>query len=356
MDLKSKRALLIILDSVGCGAAPDAANYGDEGANTLGHILARHPDLSIPHLRPENWSAVLSPQSAGKDTTTGHWELMGVVLDEPFSTFRKFPVELVEEIERLTQVRFIGNYAASGMDVLNQLGKQHIETGFPILYTSADSVFQIAAHEEIFGLERLYEICKTARIVADKWKIGRVIARPFIGENGNWTRTSNRKDYSYMPPETALNRLQNAGISTVGIGKISDIFADSGIDESHPTKSNTDGMQTIEKLWQQELDQPRFYFANLVDFDTLYGHRRDVEGYGRALEQFDAWFGEFLKLVSKLDLVLVTADHGNDPTFRGNDHTRENVPLIVSGNGEIKRFENQSFGLVARLIERYFSD
>jgi len=191
-------------------------------------------------------------------------------------------------------------------------------------------------------------------VVADEWKIGRVIARPFVGENGDWKRTSNRKDYSYQPPETALNRLLKAGVSTVAIGKISDIFAGSGIEESYPTKSNEDGMKTIQKLWQEESNLGRFYFANLVDFDTLYGHRRDVLGYGKALEVFDEWFGEFLKLVPKEDLVLVTADHGNDPTFRGTDHTRENVPLIAIYDGVTERFESQSFGVVARLIEEYF--
>jgi phosphopentomutase len=356
MAVKSKRALLIVLDSVGCGAALDAANYGDEGADTWGHILLSYPDLNIPHLHPTNWSAVLSPQSAGKDTTTGHWELMGVVLAEPFATFERFPAPLVKEIEERSGVGFIGNYAASGMDVLNKWGQQHIETGCPILYTSADSVLQIAAHEVSFGLEKLYKVCKIARSIVDDWKIGRVIARPFVGEKGNWTRTANRKDYSYYPPSTALNRLQNTGISTVGIGKISDIFAGSGIDESHPTKSNADGMASIEKLWGQPSEKPRFYFANLVDFDTLYGHRRDVAGYGKALEEFDAWLGKFLKQVEPSDLVLITADHGNDPTFKGNDHTRENVPLIAINNGEIKRLENQSFGLVSQLIEEFFSD
>lgn len=334
------RALVLVLDSVGCGAAPDAARYGDAGANTLGHILAARPALKIPHLT--DWgigkilgirenvgqiAAILSPQAAGKDTTSGHWELMGAAIKEPFATFDPIPSQLREQLENATGETFIGGYAASGTAVLAELGAQHLASGKPILYTSADSVLQIAAHEEKFGLGRLYTICQRARPVADSWRIGRVIARPFVGLNGDWQRTPNRRDYSLMPPRTVLNALQDAGISTLGIGKISDIFAGSGIGESIATKSNAAGMEAIARAWQTHQG---LIFANLVDFDSLYGHRRDVAGYADALEQFDLWLGKFKSQIQPDDLVILTADHGNDPTMPGSDHTRENVPLLMA--------------------------
>jgi phosphopentomutase len=338
------RALLLILDSVGCGAANDATSYGDSGADTLGHILQAIPMLQIPTLRRLGWGQILGldepneayfarmrPAAVGKDTTSGHWEIAGAILNEPFQVFERFPNDLVEEIETRAGVRFIGNLSASGTEVLDLLGEQSVASGRPILYTSADSVLQIAAHETHFGLEKLLEVCEWARIVADKWRIGRVIARPFGGEIGNWHRTANRRDFSFVPPRTVLNELQDAEIETVGIGKISDIFAGSGLSQSFPTKSNAAGMETIEREWKT--GREGLFFANLVDFDTLYGHRRDVLGYAKALEEFDGWLSSFLPQIESEDLVLITADHGNDPTFAGTDHTRENVPLLMIHQG-----------------------
>ncbi|MGC1481480.1 MAG: phosphopentomutase, partial [Chthoniobacterales bacterium] len=266
-----KRALLLVLDSVGCGHAPDARDYGDEGANTLGHILERRPDLALPNLRtlgldavlrlaageqggdwPERTLAgVMSEASSGKDTTTGHWELAGVQLGEAFATFERFPAELVAGIEAEAGVRFIGNVAASGTEILERLGAEHVETGRPILYTSADSVLQIAAHEGVVPVGDLYRICEVARRHADGWRIGRVIARPFVGETGNFKRTANRHDFSLVPPRTILNELEEAGVPVIGVGKISDIFAGSGVRESHSTKSNADGMATIDRVWDE---------------------------------------------------------------------------------------------------------
>lgn len=343
----TRRALLLVLDSVGCGHAPDAAAYGDEGANTLGHILEQRPQTKLPTLKSlglyqalalargeepcspplRGGVGVLTERSAGKDTTTGHWELAGVVIKEPFATFERFPDELVQAIEYESGVKFLGNFAASGTAILDELGAEHVATGRPVLYTSADSVLQIAAHEAVIPLERLYEICRVARRHCDAWRIGRVIARPFVGEPGNFTRTANRHDFSMLPPRTVLNALTDAGVSVIGIGKISDIFAASGISESHPTKSNADGMATIDRLWAEHCEG--LLFANLVDFDSLFGHRRDVEGYAEALEAFDAWLAEFLPRIEPGDLVLITADHGNDPTWRGTDHTRERVPVFA---------------------------
>lgn len=343
------KALCIVLDSVGCGNAPDAAQYGDAGSDTLGHLFAGIPDLRLPNLAslglyqllgldlpadvfPNASSAKLTERSAGKDTTTGHWELMGCSLDEPFATFESFPPDLVAAIESAGDVEFIGNVAASGTEILERLGEEHLCTGKPILYTSADSVLQIAAHEQTFGLERLWDLCKTARRILDgkNIRIGRVIARPFLGDSAaTFQRTGNRHDYSLMPGQTVLNRLQAEGIETIGVGKISDIFADSGISESHPTKSNAEGMKTIEKLWSENRPHPHFIFANLVDFDSLYGHRRNPRGYADCLMEFDKWLGGFLPEISPSDFLLITADHGNDPYHPGTDHTREQVPVLA---------------------------
>ncbi|MGH8046413.1 MAG: phosphopentomutase [Chthoniobacterales bacterium] len=364
------RSLLLVLDSVGCGHAPDAAAYGDEGANTLGHILEQRPQTKLSTLKSlglyqalslargeepcspplQGAAGVLTERSSGKDTTTGHWELAGAVTEEAFATFEKFPDELVRAIETDAKTEFIGNYAASGTAVLEQLGAQHVATGKPILYTSADSVLQIAAHENIVPLERLYEICKIARRHCDSWRIGRVIARPFAG-GPEFQRTANRHDYSMVPPRTVLNALSDAGVSVIGIGKISDIFAASGITESFPTKSNADGMATISRLWAERRDG--LLFANLVDFDMLHGHRRDVEGYAVALEQFDEWLAEFLPKIAPGDLVMITADHGNDPTFRGSDHTRERVPILLpnaSGSPGIR----ETYADVAATLAAHF--
>jgi phosphopentomutase len=292
-------------------------------------------------------------RSAGKDTTTGHWEIGGVILDQPFATFERFPDELVHAVESETAVRFIGNCARSGTKILEELGTEHIHTGNPILYTSADSVLQIATHEEVVPLERLYDICRVARRHADHFRIGRVIARPFLGVAGNFRRTTHRHDFSMQPPRTILDAIREHGLAVVGIGKISDIFAGQGITESFPTGSNVEGMAQIDKLWSENRDG--LLFANLVDFDMLYGHRRDVAGYADALKKFDNWLGNFLPKISLDDLVIITADHGNDPTFRGTDHTREEVPLLVVYNGDSGSLGIRStFADVAAALSDYF--
>lgn len=365
------RALLIVLDSVGVGDAPDAESYGDFGANTLGHIFEQKPQLALPNLcslglpqilpLARNGHAVqplasygrMQERSAGKDTTTGHWELAGAVLEKPFATFARFPADLVEAIERDAGVQFIGNYASSGTKVLEELGREHVQTGKPILYTSADSVLQIAAHEEVVPIERLYAICEAARRHADGAQIGRVIARPFIGGPGAFKRTSRRHDYSMKPPRTVLDAVSETGFPVIGVGKISDIFAGHGVTESLPTASNAEGMSRIDELWGDRRDA--LVFANLVDFDMLFGHRRDVAGYAQALEEFDAWLGSFLPRIAPDDLVIITADHGNDPTFRGTDHTREQVPLFVLDGGEAGDLgTRQTFADVAATLADYF--
>jgi len=367
-----KRALCIVLDSVACGSAPDAADFGDAGADTLGHLYEEIPGLSLPTLEslglgdilalpgmvekyPGSSWARLTEKSSGKDTTSGHWELMGCALDAPFATFEQFPAELVAELEARGGVKFIGNFAASGTEILIQLGEEHLRTGKPILYTSADSVLQIAAHEERFGLERLWQLCQTARALLDERgiRIGRVIARPFLGDlPENFKRTGNRHDYSMLPGETTLDRLQAAGVSTIGVGKISDIFAAAGISESYPTKSNAEGMAAIARLWAEKREEPHFIFANLVDFDSLYGHRRDPEGYAECLREFDAWLASFLRNVLPGDLLIITADHGNDPYHPGTDHTREQVPVLALG----KTVRDGDFSELARWVEEFFAE
>ena len=364
-----KRVLCIVLDSVGCGHAPDAAAYGDAGADTLGHLFAKVPGFALPNLarlglyeilglpgetkiHPDASWARLTEKSAGKDTTTGHWELMGCGLDEAFATFESFPADLVTQLEKRGGVEFIGNIASSGTGILQRLGEEHLRTGKPILYTSADSVLQIAAHEEAFGLERLWGLCQTARVLLDErgLRVGRVIARPFLGDSAeNFTRTGNRHDYSLTPGETVLNRLQAAGVTTIGVGKISDIFAGSGISESHPTKSNADGMAVIGRLWQEQREEPHFIFANLVDFDSLYGHRRDPAGYAACLREFDRWLGGFIGRILPGDLVILTADHGNDPYHPGSDHTREQVPVLTLGMDRM--LKDGTFSDLARWVE-----
>ena len=363
------RALLLVLDSVGVGDAPDAEQYGDAGANTLGHIFEQTPDLALPNLcslglgeilpiagqgpSPRAGYGRMQERSAGKDTTTGHWEIAGAVLDEPFAVFERFPGELVRAIERDAGVEFIGNYACSGTTVLEQLGDEHVCTGKPILYTSADSVLQIAAHEEVIPIERLYTICKAARKHADAARIGRVIARPFNGASGSFKRTARRHDYSMKPPRTVLNAISESGPAVIGVGKIKDIFADSGITESLPTASNAEGMERITELWRLKRDG--LIFANLVDFDMHFGHRRDVRGYAQSLREFDAWLGDFLPRITPDDLVIITADHGNDPTFRGTDHTREQVPLFVLDGSEARDLGTRAtFADVAATLADYF--
>ena len=379
------RALLLVLDSVGIGHAPDAADYGDAGANTLGHILEQMPELRLPALDSLGLGEILSfgratlrgademshqrldrvspyqasfgkmqERSAGKDTTTGHWELAGVILDEPFAVYERFPDDLVHAIERDARVQFIGNYARSGTTILEELGGEHVRTGKPILYTSADSVLQIAAHEEVIRIDRLYDICKVARQHADRYRIGRVIARPFAGPEGSFARTSRRHDFSMEPPRTILNAIREENFPVIGVGKISDIFAGQAITESFPTNDNADGTKRIEEIWRTL--ETGLVFANLVDFDMLHGHRRDVAGYAGALEEFDRWLGTFIPKVLPADLVIITADHGNDPTHRGTDHTREQAPLFVIHNDAARDLgTRETFADVAATLSDAFA-
>lgn len=366
------RALLLVLDSVGCGHAPDAATYGDEGADTLGHLFEAFPETELPtffalglwkilsgdvfHRRSQNTVASygrMREQSKGKDTTTGHWELAGVILAEAFQTFTKFPTGLVEAIEREAEVEFIGNYPQSGTIILEELGKEHLRTGRPILYTSADSVMQIAAHESVLSPSALVEICRIARRHANAHRIGRIIARPFAGEPGSFRRTAGRHDYSLVPPRTVLNAIAETGLPVQGVGKISDIFAGSGVTQSIPTASNAEGMAAIDQLWAQHGDG--LIFANLVDFDMHFGHRRDPAGYMQALVETDAWLDRFLHEIEPDDLVIITADHGNDPTWPGTDHTREEVPLMVLHGGlNIPLGTRRTFADVAATLSHYF--
>ncbi len=295
----------------------------------------------------------MQERSAGKDTTTGHWEFAGLITKEPFAVFEKFPDALVRAIEEKAGVQFIGNYARSGTTVLEELGPEHLKTARPILYTSADSVLQIAAHERIVPIARLYQICEIARRESDAYRIGRVIARPFEGDAGNFRRTSRRHDYSIRPGRTVLNAIKEAGIAVRAVGKISDIFAGEGISESHPTESNGAGMEKIDSLWSKHDDG--LTFANLVDFDMVYGHRRDVAGYARSLNEFDDWLGHFYSKIQDSDLVIITADHGNDPTFTGSDHTREQVPLFVLHTKESRNLGTRStFADVAASLAEFF--
>ncbi|MEI9894704.1 MAG: phosphopentomutase [Chthoniobacter sp.] len=366
------RALLLVLDSVGCGSAPDAAAYGDAGADTLGHIFAAQPGLALPAFfslglwkilttdvfDPRSRGTIASfgrmrERSPGKDTTTGHWEIAGAILDQPFATFREFPAEFVAAIERDAKVKFLGNCTRSGTVIIEELGAEHLRTGQPILYTSADSVLQIAAHEGIVPRRRLYEICRVARRHADALRIGRIIARPFIGEAGQFQRTSGRLDFSMVPPHTVLNAIAETGMRVEGVGKINDIFAGSGITHSTPTASNAEGMAAIDGLWADGNDG--LIFANLVDFDMLHGHRRDAIGYAQALRACDEWLASFLPRCEEEDLVIITADHGNDPAWRGTDHTREEVPLMVLHAGlSLALGTRQTFADVAATLAEFF--
>jgi phosphopentomutase len=343
------RVIVIVLDSAGIGELPDAALYQDQGSNTLGNIAARVP-LRVPHLAglglaqlvdlnltvpatpPAAAFGRMAERSAGKDSVTGHWELMGIVLDRPFPTFPGgFPRELIEEFEARIGRPSIGNVVASGTAIIDELGPLHMETGHPIVYTSADSVFQIAAHEGIVPVAQLYKWCHAAyELAVTGLGLGRVIARPFIGLPGSFQRTANRHDYA-MPPtgESLLDRLVDAGHHVSAVGKISDLFAGRGVSESHPTKSDAEGVDIVEALM---VTQARgLIFANLVDFDTVYGHRNDVAGYAANLEQFDARMPGLLDRLRDDDLLVITADHGNDPTTPSTDHSREHVPVLVCG-------------------------
>ena len=348
---KYKRIFTVVLDSVGIGAAGDAEAFGDAGADTLGHISRQVPGMKIPHLQSlgianvhrlphvraaENtlgYYARLREASNGKDTMTGHWEMMGLHITTPFKTFTEtgFPKELIDELSRRTGRVIIGNKSASGTAILDELGEEEIATGHMIVYTSADSVLQICGNEETFGLDELYRCCEIARelTMRDEWKVGRVIARPYVGrKKGEFRRTSNRHDYALKPyGATVLNALKDAGYDVISVGKIADIFDGEGITESNKSKSSVHGMeQTIELAGR---DFTGLCFVNLVDFDAQWGHRRNVQGYAEELERFDVRLGQLLPLLRDDDLLILTADHGNDPTYKGTDHTREDVPFLA---------------------------
>jgi phosphopentomutase len=345
-----ERITLIVLDSLGMGEMPDAAAWGDAGADTLGHICesreVRLPNLQgwglgnvrslsgvAPVARPRGSFGRCALRSNGKDTTTGHWEMAGIILEKAFPTYPEgFPPEIIERF--ITEARvpgILGNHPASGTEIIKELGEEHVRTGKPIVYTSADSVFQIAAHEEVIDVPRLYEICETARnILRGEHEVGRVIARPFVGEPGAFKRTENRHDYAVPPPrDMLLPTLSGAGLDVVAVGKISSIYDASGVTRELPGKNNDQSIdETIRALGEESRG---LVFSNLVDFDMLYGHRRDVEGYARALEHFDTRLPEIEGAMSDSDVLIITADHGNDPTYRGTDHTREYAPLLVYG-------------------------
>lgn len=377
--MKYQRIFTIVIDSMGIGAMPNAAEYGDEGCDTLGHIDLNMPEFKIPHMaelgitrlhplthvkekgEPKGYCGRLFEASVGKDTMTGHWEMMGLYITQPFQTFTDtgFPQELLDELSRRTGHKIIGNKAASGTEILKELGEQSVRTGDMIVYTSADSVLQICGNEETFGLEELYRCCEIARelTMKDEWKVGRVIARPFVGRTKDeFKRTSNRHDYALKPyGRTVLNAMKDAGLDVISVGKIRDIFDGEGITQAYKSKSSVHGMeQTIDLL------QENFHglcFTNLVDFDALWGHRRDPIGYGKELESFDEKLGIFLAGMREDDLLLVTADHGNDPTFKGTDHTKEMVPLLayspsMKGRGLLE--DQKSFAVIGATIADNF--
>ncbi len=350
-----KRVIIIVLDSVGVGELPDASAYGDTGSNTLGNIAAKSKGFSLPNMErlglgcirgisgiravdgPIGCFGKMAERSAGKDTTTGHWELAGITLDRPFPLYPDgFPEDVMQRFENAIGTKTLGNYPASGTEIIKELGQQHVMTGYPIVYTSADSVFQIAAHEEVIPVERLYEICRTAReILTGEHAVGRVIARPFIGAEGNFTRTANRRDFSLKPPaKTMLDFIKDAGLKVKAVGKIEDIFAGQGITEAVHIHGNMDGVDKTLEFMNESFDG--LIFTNLVDFDMLYGHRNDIEGYAHALMEFDSRVPEILSAMNDNDILFITADHGCDPSTDSTDHSREYVPLLVYG----KRIKN----------------
>lgn len=344
-----KRIHLLVMDSVGIGEAPDAVKFNDKGADTFGHIAEKMNGLHMPNMgklglsnireikgiekaaEPLAYYTKMQEASNGKDTMTGHWEIMGLNIETPFRVFPDgFPDELIKELEEKSGRKIIGNKPASGTAILDELGKEHMETGALIVYTSADSVLQIAAHEEIVPLEELYKICEIARELTldEKYMVGRIIARPFVGEPGSFTRTPNRHDYALKPFEpTVMNELKDNHFDVIAIGKISDIYDGEGVTEAIRTKSNMDGMDKFIETFNK--DFTGLSFINLVDFDALFGHRRDPIGYGKALEEYDARLPEVFEKMTNDDLLIITADHGNDPIHHGTDHTREYVPLLV---------------------------
>ena len=376
---KYNRIFVVVIDSLGIGEMPDSGKFGDVGVNTLGHIAEKMEDFYIPNLqrlglanlcdldglapveRPKGYYMVMKETSNGKDTMTGHWEMMGIHTTKPFQTFTDtgFPPELIEELERRTGHKVIGNKSASGTEILDELAEEEIATGHMIVYTSADSVLQICGNEETFGLDELYRCCEIARDITmkDEWKVGRVIARPYVGKKkGEFKRTSNRHDYALKPyGRTALNALKDAGYDVISVGKIFDIFDGEGLTESNKSKSSVHGMeQTIEI---SKRDFKGFCFVNLVDFDALWGHRRNVKGYAEELEKFDVKLGELLGELKEDDLLIITADHGNDPTHTGTDHTREMVPFFAyspSMEGYGKLPDSDTFAVIGATIADNF--
>ncbi len=349
--MRFNRVFVIVLDSLGIGPMADSARFDDAGADTLGHISETVEHLDIPNLQrlglanlkalkqvkpaehPEGYFMAMNEASNGKDTMTGHWEMMGIRTDKPFITFTEhgFPKELIDELEKRCGRKIIGNKAASGTEILEELGEQEVNEGKLIVYTSADSVLQICGNEETMGLETLYHYCEIARelTMRDEWRVGRVIARPYVGKKrGEFKRTSNRHDYALKPTgSTALNALKDAGYDVISVGKINDIFVGEGITESNHSDSSVHGMQQTIDIAKR--DFKGLCFTNLVDFDALWGHRRNPVGYGEEIEKFDKKLGELLPLLREDDLLILTADHGNDPTYKGTDHTREQVPFIA---------------------------
>ncbi len=350
-DMRFNRVFVIVLDSLGIGPMADSARFDDAGADTLGHISETVEHLDIPNLQrlglanlkalkqvkpaehPEGYFMAMNEASNGKDTMTGHWEMMGIRTDKPFITFTEhgFPKELIDELEKRCGRKIIGNKAASGTEILEELGEQEVNEGKLIVYTSADSVLQICGNEETMGLETLYHYCEIARelTMRDEWRVGRVIARPYVGKKrGEFKRTSNRHDYALKPTgPTALNALKDVGYDVISVGKINDIFVGEGITESNHSDSSVHGMQQTIDIAKR--DFKGLCFTNLVDFDALWGHRRNPVGYGEEIEKFDKKLGELLPLLREDDLLILTADHGNDPTYKGTDHTREQVPFIA---------------------------
>lgn len=370
-----KRAILVILDSVGAGEAPDAYLFGDVGANTIGHV-ARDYDLKIPELEKLGLGHIdglhlekrtdakgaygkMQEKSMGKDTTTGHWEITGIELKQAFPSFPNgFPEAFIKRFEEKIGRKTIGNKVASGTVILDELGEEHIKTGYPIVYTSADSVFQIACHEDVIPLPELYAMCQTAReMLTGDLAVGRVIARPFIGEKaGSFKRTGGRRDYSLLPPaRTVLDALKEAGKDVLAVGKIEDIFANQGITESNHAAGNTACIKAMFDYLERDFDG--LLFVNLVDFDMIYGHRRDVEGYAKALEEFDAVLPRIKDSMHEQDILFISADHGCDPTFKGTDHTREYVPILAWHKGMERAIPlgiRHGFADLAATISHYF--
>ena len=378
-EKKYKRIFTVVIDSLGAGEMPDASSYGDAGTDTLGHIAANVEAFKIPNLqklgianlkdlagiapveKPLAYYGKLREASNGKDTMTGHWEMMGLHITTPFKTFTEtgFPKELIDELSKRTGRTIIGNKSASGTEILDELAEEEIATGHMIVYTSADSVLQICGNEETFGLDELYRCCEIARDITmrDEWKVGRVIARPYLGKKkGEFKRTSNRHDYALKPTgRTALNALKDAGFDVIGVGKINDIFCGEGITKTYHSDSSVHGMQQTVEICKEDFHG--LCFTNLVDFDTLWGHRRNPLGYAKEIEKFDVGLGNLLEVLKEDDLLIITADHGNDPTYTGTDHTREYTPFIAYSKSmkENGRLEDQhTFAAIGATIADNF--